>query len=228
MEENKDFKEELEEKVEENKEIGRQNISINLKKDEILIKILAEASHDDIIAEINNKLPKLKNLYQGEKTPIYITGKNLENEEMDEIQDMINKELEVDVKFDSPKELGLSGIKTTFERDLNVSETKLYRGSLRCGTRLEFEKSIVIIGDVNAGAEVIAGGNIIVTGFLKGLAHAGAKGNKKAIIAARGIENPQIRIANIVKELNNLPEISQNKDRKQDYAYVKDNEIVIE
>ena len=52
MEENKDFKEELETKVEENKEIERQNISINLKKDEILIKISAEASHDDIIEEI--------------------------------------------------------------------------------------------------------------------------------------------------------------------------------
>ena len=93
---------------------------------------------------------------------------------------------------------------------------------------MEFENSIVIIGDVNAGSEVIAGGNIVVTGFLKGLAHAGAKGNTKAIIIARGIENSQIRIANIVKELNNLPEFTTNAERKQDYAYVKNNEIVIE
>lgn len=178
--------------------------------------------------EIDEKLPKLKKLYQEEKTPICVTGKNLDNEEMEEIKNKIHEQLEVEIKFDSPKELGLHGIKSTFEKDLEVSQTKIYRGSIRCGTKIEYEHSIVIIGDVNAGSEVIAGGNIIVTGFLKGLAHAGARGNTKAIISARGIENSQVRIANIVKELNNLPEFIANKDRKQDYAYIKNNEIIIE
>lgn len=205
----------------------KQFININLKKDEIVVKISAEATQKEIIEEIKEKLPKLKNLYQDEKTPIFVTGKNLENEEMDEIKDIIKDQIDVDINFDSPKELGLHGIKTTFEKDLSISETKYHHGSLRCGTRMEFEKSIVIIGDVNVGAEIIAGGNIIVTGFLKGLAHAGAKGNKKAVIVARGIENSQIRIANVVKELNNLPEMT-NVDRKLDYAYIKENEIVIE
>ena len=173
-------------------------------------------------------MPQLKNLYQEEKTPIFVTGKVLDNKEMEEIKNRIQEQLGVEITFDSPKELGLSGIKTTFERDIEISETKFYKGSVRCGTRIEFENSIVIIGDVNAGSEVIAGGNIVVTGFLKGLAHAGAKGNTKAIISARGIENSQIRIANIVKELNNLPEFTPNKERKLDYAYVKNNEIVIE
>lgn len=205
----------------------KQHININLKKDELILKISTEASQEEIVEEIKEKLPKLKNLYQDEKTPIYITGKNLENEEMEEIKNIIKKQIDVDINFDSPKELGLHGIKTTFEKDLSISETKYYHGSLRSGTRMEFEKSIVIIGDVNVGAEVIAGGNIIVTGFLRGLAHAGAKGNKKAIITARGIETTQIRIANVVKELNNLPEMT-NIERKLDYAYIKGNEIVIE
>ena len=208
--------------------IEKQNITINLKKDELILKIAQEASHEEVMEELKEKLPKLKNLYQEEKTPIYVIGKNLNNEEMDEIKKCIQEQIEVDISFDSPTELGLHGIKTTFERDLKISETKFYKGSIRCGTRLEFENSIVIIGDVNAGSEVIAGGNIVVTGFLKGLAHAGAKGNTKAIITARGIENSQIRIANIVKELNNLPEFTTNAERKQDYAYVKNNEIVIE
>lgn len=212
----------IEEKIE------KQNISINLKKEEIIVKILQDASHEEIIEEIKEKLPKLKDLYQNEKTPMYIIGKNLENDEMDEICNLIKEQIDVEIRFDSPKELGLHGIKTTFEKDLTISETKYYHGSVRCGNRIEFEKSIVIIGDVNAGAEIIAGGNIIVTGFLKGLAHAGAKGNKKAIISARGIENSQIRIANIVKELNNLPEITDTKDRKVDYAFIKENEIIIE
>ncbi len=206
----------------------KQNIYINLKKDEMLLKINQEATHEEVMKEFEEKLPKLKKLYQEEKTPIYITGKNLTNEEMKGIRELIKTQLEVEVKFDSPTELGLHGILRTYEKNLDVTETKFYKGSVRCGTRMEFEDSIVIIGDVNAGSEVIAGGNIVVTGSLKGMAHAGAKGNIKAIIAARGIENPQIRIANVVKQLNILPEITSAKNKKLDYAYLKNNEIVIE
>ena len=162
----------------------KNNIKINLKKDEIIIKITQEAKYEDILEEIKNKIPRLKKLYKEETTPIYIMGKNLDNSQMEEIEKIIKEEINVKIDFDSPKELGLSGIKTTFEEDLTVSEVKFYKGSLRCGTRMEYEKSIVIIGDVNAGAEIIAGGNIVITGYLRGLAHAGAKGNKKAIICA--------------------------------------------
>lgn len=206
----------------------KSNIKIILKKDEIIIKIMQEAKYEEIIKEIKAKIKKLKKLYKEEKTPIYVTGKNLDNEQMKEIEEIIKKEIDVKIDFDSPKELGLSGIKTTFEEDLTVSEVKFHKGSLRCGTRMEYEKSIVIIGDVNSGAEIIAGGNIVITGYLRGLAHAGAKGNKKAIICARGIETPQIRIANIVKELINIPEINSNKYAKQDYAYVDGDNIIIE
>ena len=50
--------------------------------------------------------------------------------------------------------------------------------------KIEFEGSLVILGDVNSGAEVIAGENIVILGDLRGLAHAGARGNKKAVIIA--------------------------------------------
>ena len=72
---------------------------------------------------------------------------------------------------------------------------------MRSGQVEEYSGSIVIIGDVNAGAEVIAGGNIAILGALRGLAHAGAGGNTKAIITANFIDSTQIRIANMVKEV---------------------------
>ena len=58
----------------------------------------------------------------------------------------------------------------------------------------------MIIGDVDDGAEVIAEDNIVVLGALRGMAHAGAKGNNEAVIAARIIDSPQIRIGTIIKE----------------------------
>lgn len=79
---------------------------------------------------------------------------------------------------------------------------------------------------MNAGAEVIAGENIIILGNLRGLAHAGAKGNKQAIIAANSIDCPQIRIANIIKEQHKNEEDNM---LQQKYAYVNEkDEIILE
>lgn len=97
--------------------------------------------------------------------------------------------------------LGLHAIKRTFESSVETSDTKFIRGNLRSGQREEYPGSIAILGDVNYGAEVIAGENIIVTGKIRGLAHAGANGNKKAIISANSIEPTQVRISNILKEI---------------------------
>ena len=132
--------------------------------------------------------------------------------------------LDVEVEFDMPREMGLSNIKKTFLSEITTSETKFHKGSLRSGQKLEEERSIVILGDVNSGAEVIASDNIVVLGTLRGLAHAGAKGNKQAIIAAGRLDTVQMRIANIVREFNR----EEEPLRKLAYAYVDKDKIVIE
>ena len=86
---------------------------------------------------------------------------------------------------------------------------------------------LIILGDVNAGAEVIAGDNVVVVGNLRGLAHAGAKGNKQAIVAANRIDTPQLRIANIIKE---MVKDDDAYNVAYTYAYVNENgrEIILE
>ena len=126
-------------------------------------------------------------------------------------------------------ELGLHTIEKSFNRKIDASITELHDGSLRSGNRIEYEGSLVIIGDVNAGAEVIAEEHIIVLGTIRGLAHAGAKGNKDAIIVANSIEAPQIRIADIVKEMErpeNLEEEGEVLVKKK--AYVENDKIILE
>lgn len=199
-------------------------ISINLKKNQIVIKLNENATQRQIVESLKRKLPSLKKLYKDEKTPILVTGKILKNKEIDEIQDLIKSEINVDIDFDSPKGLGLSNIKRTFDKEIAVSETKFHRGSLRSGQKLETEGSIVIIGDVNSGAEVIASDNIIILGALRGLAHAGAKGNKQAIIAAGLFDSVQVRIANVIKELNR----DEEPLYKNVYISIVDGRITIE
>lgn len=202
----------------------RNPVGINMKKNEIVVRISEGAEHKEVVECLNKKMPALKKLYKTEKTPILVVGKVLKNKEINEIKKIIQDNIDVEVNFDSPKVLGLHGIKKVFEKDIENSETKFHKGSLRSGQKIEFEGSLVVLGDVNAGAEVIAGENIVVLGVLRGLAHAGAKGNIKAIIASNEIDCPQIRIANIVKEI-------ERDELEENYrcAFVDDkNEIIME
>ena len=167
----------------------KNSITISMKKDQVIIRVDENAEQRDVMASLKKKIIELKNLYKEDKTPILITGKVLKNKEMDEIQNFIKRFIDV------------HGIKKSFYKEIATSETKFHKGSLRSGQKIEFEGSLVIIGDVNPGAQVIAGENIIVLGQLRGLAHAGAKGNRDAVIEAVEIDSLQLRIADIVKEI---------------------------
>ena len=199
-------------------------INISFRTDEVVIKIDDNAIQEDIINELNKKLKELKKLYKEEKTPIRVTGKILKNKELDEIKELIKDKIDVDINFDSPTTLGLHSITRSYKKDVGTSETTFHKGSLRSGQKLEVEGSLVVIGDVNAGAEVIAGDNIVVVGNLRGLAHAGAKGNKDAIIATSNFSAVQLRISNIVKEFDRDKTFSH----EHAYIYVDGDEVVIE
>lgn len=199
-------------------------ININLKKDEILIRINENAKQEEIVEALNKKLSELKKFYKEEKNPIKVTGKILKNKEIDEIENLIKEKIDVEIDFDMPKSLGLSGITKAYDKKIAISETKFHRGSLRSGQKIEVEGSLVILGDVNSGAEVVASENIVVLGTLRGLAHAGAKGNKQAIVAAGLFDAVQIRIANIVKEIIR----DEEPMHKQACISIVDDKIIIE
>jgi septum site-determining protein MinC len=67
--------------------------------------------------------------------------------------------------------------------------------TLRSGTRVEFPGHVVVLGDVNPGAEIIAEGSVIVWGRARGLIHAGSKGDRSAVVCALELSPTQLRIA---------------------------------
>ena len=95
-------------------------ISVQIKKDAILFKISETAEQEEILKVLKRKLPELKKLYKEEKTPIHVTGKVLKNREIDEIQELIQKEIDVPIEFDMPKALGLANITRTFEQETRI------------------------------------------------------------------------------------------------------------
>lgn len=74
-------------------------------------------------------------------------------------------------------------------------ETALFLSrTLRSGTRIEFAGHVVVFGDVNPGAEIVAEGSVIIWGRLRGMVHAGSKGNRQAVIGALDLSPTQLRI----------------------------------
>lgn len=197
------------------------NIKISQTTNEIILKVNLLTDIKDILEELDQRLPKLKDFYQTSKIPIKITGRLFTESEIAKVTKKINDEIDVEIKFEDVSNLlGLHAIKKTFETETDISETKYVLYSLRSGQKEEYPGSIVIIGDVNPGAEIIAGGNIVVLGALRGLAHAGATGNKMAMISANYIDTTQIRIANLVRE------IGERVD-KYPICKIEKNEIIV-
>lgn len=75
-------------------------------------------------------------------------------------------------------------------------ETALWvNKTLRSGMRIEFAGHVVVFGDVNPGAEIIAGGSVIIWGRLRGFVHAGAQGDRNAVVCALDLSPTQLRVA---------------------------------
>src|SRR5690349_3783825 len=104
--------------------------------------------------------------------------------------------------------------------DLGEETALLLHRTIRSGTRIEFGGHVVVLGDVNQGAEIVAEGNVLVCGRLRGMVHAGAKGNTKSVICALDLSPTQLRIADQVSaalkpQENPRPEVVRiNKDGK--------------
>lgn len=100
--------------------------------------------------------------------------------------------------------------------DTITDETALFISkTIRSGTRIEFPGHIVIFGDVNPGAEIVAEGNVIIWGRVRGMIHAGSKGDRSAFICALDLSANQLRIADEVSAT-----LKPQKDPKPEIASI--------
>ena len=102
-------------------------------------------------------------------------------------------------------------------------EAILVKKTLRSGNKLQHNGHIIVIGDVNPGAEIVAGGDVVVWGRLKGVVHAGADGNEAAVIYALDLSPTQLRIA------GKIALAPQRRGKPQpEIARIKNDQVVAE
>ena len=105
-------------------------------------------------------------------------------------------------------------------------KAEFIRHTLRSGQVERFlEGNIIVIGDVNPGAEVTASGDIIILGNLRGIAHAGALGNIAAAVVAMNMEPTQLRIGNIITR---PPSRKRRRKPMMEVARIKQGNVIVE
>lgn len=111
------------------------------------------------------------------------------------------------------------------EKEDGGNTGKFFRGTLRSGQLLESDTSVVIIGDVNPGAAVSAGGNVIILGSLKGNVSAGLGGDANAFIVALDMSPVQVRIGDTIARCTEKPKRSKAETK---IAYLDHGNIFID
>ena len=92
----------------------------------------------------------------------------------------------------------------------------IVRGTCRAGEVLKFPGNVVVVGNVNPGAQIIAEGDILVFGTLRGTAHAGASGDSTAVILATSSASPQLRIGDFLAEEDALGGVAGRRRDESD------------
>lgn len=200
----------------------------------------SEENFNKLLEELEGKVLSSGRFFKDAELHVRYRGRKLSAEEEDQISDMMVKkggafilsmeeEVQEPVKEMEPpklqpgKKLKMSNF---FFKGIEEGPAKFYRGTIRSGQLLNFDGNIVVIGDVNPGGEIVATGNVVIMGSLRGIVHAGANGNKEAIIAALNLQPTQLRIADVVTR---PPDSKESKGHfLPEIAFIRDERVYIE
>jgi len=95
--------------------------------------------------------------------------------------------------------------------------------TMRSGFKVAYQGHVVVLGDVNPGAEIVASGSIVIWGRLRGTVHAGADGDEAAVICALDLSPMQLRIAS---KIATSPQDSETP--QPEIASIKEDQIIAE
>ena len=181
-----------------------------------------EDQAEEAPSEVSNALD---NIFGDEATQTPIKAESKEIHPVLQHDEIIAEQM-VEQEIEEQKDEEISAKKVEAE-----SLPTLYlRKTIRSGQSISSDGNIVVIGDVNPGAEIIAKGDITVWGILGGIAHAGSDGNNYARIRALKLNPVQIRIGEVFARRTdtvNLPYIQKSSEYVPEEAFTYKGSIVI-
>ena len=193
-------------------QVTSKGVIINLDKDMRFNRL-----RESLLDHVNDA----SNFFAGVDMYLNMNGRYLELDQLQEIMDILKKYNDVENIYFVNENKIETETNSTYNKD-----TVLIKRTIRSGQRIKYPTNVVIMGDINPGAVVIAGGDIIVLGKLKGVVHAGADGSTEAEVMALKLQPTQLRIGSIISR----PPDEGNKGDTfyPEKAYVRDGVIIVD
>jgi septum site-determining protein MinC len=201
--------------------------SVKLKGSGKGFKIILDPSmaEDSIIKELEVLFKNLKHLAHNAKVAIDTEGVKGYDHTIKNIESYLKDTFQVgEVSAFSPKKETMKGADASNPLLFHRSDVLMMKGRIRSGQKIESKKHVIIAGDVNPGAEIKAGGDVIILGRLKGKVHAGFPDKETAIIFALEFNPTQIQISNITA--TGADEKSSSK--QAEFACIEKNRIIVQ
>jgi septum site-determining protein MinC len=206
-----------------------------------LLVSLGNAPLDELRAALMEQIEARQSFFQGARVAIDVGSQILHVNELSELRDTLS-ERGVNlwaVVSESPtteKTAQLLGLATRISKPRPQEMTRAHADAaggdsavkwiertLRSGTRIEFPGNIVVLGDVNPGAEVVADGSILVWGRVRGVVHAGANGDPSAVVCGLDLSAGQIRIGGAA-----VVPMERNGELRPEKIYLNDGVLKVE
>jgi len=186
----------------------------------VVINMNHFSDFDEMLESLVDKLSQGRKFYKGSTLKITTELKYINEREIRRLKEILFDEFLIsDCIFQEQEDSTTKVFTGIYE-----GKTKFLRKTIRSGQSINYPGNVVIIGDVNPGAEIYAAGNIIVMGTLRGIVHAGTNGNEKAIIAAVKLEPQILQIGDIITR---SPE-DEVKPQYPEVAKIKNGNIIVE
>lgn len=200
-----------------------------------------ETDFENLLKAIELKFKDASRFFKDAKTAICFEGRKLSEDEEQRIIETIEKNsaLEIICIIDTDKEreklfkrIVEDTISEKEENQQNNQQEEIidnsgqfYRGTLRSGQILESDGDVIVLGDVNPGAKVVAARNVVILGCLKGTVYAGMNGVDNAFVVAMSMSPMQIRIGDCIARSSDG---SQKFDNEPKIAFLENGNIYIE
>lgn len=209
----------------------KQPVMIKGMKSGIILALDAAMPYDELLKAVVDKFEESASFLGEASKAIRFTGRSLSDDEISQIIYEIEQHSKlhiVCVMEDNPEEEAkfASAIEQRLA-ELDANTGMFHKGGLRSGQVLSVDSSIIVLGDINAGAKIVSKGNIVVLGALKGNAYAGASGNMDAFVVAMDMDPVQIRIGDTIARAPDKKDI-KNRVKESKIAFWEDGNIYIE
>lgn len=169
---------------------------------------------DTVLEALKQSLEEAEAFFRGGRLIVELGNRELTQEQLSSLRALL---MQFDIEFwavlsENEKTVRLArsnGLLTRLPKDAEAKPANIetvppehqglfLKQTLRSGQSIRYAGHVTLLGDVNPGAEIIAGGNIVVWGAIRGVAHAGAFGDEETVICALDLEPSQVRIAGYI------------------------------